>query len=262
MHDVPTDGLDPYRRKWARNDLVLLAAWGLGVRLLRVPIDDLRRQQTRDRMIALARHQIRFVLVTVEPLSASDVALIEDAHQAVAAVEHVIARPSLDAPLPPSPVPRWVAPLGRRPTDGGYFDHFVPHGFTPDDADLARVLAQPCEGLVFRIGSHADDLESSVAACVRASGDRTPVVVVAMPRGAEGRAAVDDEATAQRAVAAFDAALAHPDAIVVLDTTMDHDRGYYPRHGLIDRRGTPRTAYRALLDRVLRSVCRATDASR
>jgi hypothetical protein len=34
----------------------------------------------------------------------------------------------------------------------------------------------------------------------------------------------------------------------VLDTTVDHDRGYFARHGLLDRRGNPRPAFRALAD--------------
>ena len=48
-------------------------------------------------------------------------------------------------------------------------------------------------------------------------------------------------------VEALKAARAYPDAAIFLDTFMDHDRGYYPRHGLIDRRFDPRPALYALI---------------
>jgi hypothetical protein len=48
-------------------------------------------------------------------------------------------------------------------------------------------------------------------------------------------------------VEAVRAARRHPGAAIFLDTFMDHDRGYYPRHGLIDRRFDPRPALYALI---------------
>ena len=71
--------------------------------------------------------------------------------------------------------------------------------------------------------------------------------LILLPRGGEGVAFTDDAAITARVTAAFRAARAYPDVTVVLDTTMDHDRGYFPRHGLIDRRGNPRPAFRELV---------------
>ena len=33
-------------------------------------------------------------------------------------------------------------------------------------------------------------------------------------------------------------------SVVFIDTFVDHDRGYYPRHGLLDRRSNPRLGHR------------------
>ena len=69
-----------------------------------------------------------------------------------------------------------------------------------------------------------------------------------MLRGSETEAFIDDEAVAARVAEAVEAARRHPDTVVFLDTFMDHDRGYYPRHGLIDRRFNPRQSFYALME--------------
>ncbi len=240
--DLPADGLEPFRRKQARNDLVLLATWELGVRVLRLPIDDLRRPATRERLLALARRGQRAVLFTAEPLTPDDLALIRAHADALAAVEFVVPRAWIDRPLPELPVPRWVAAFGRGPTEAGrYFNHFAPHGFRVDDADLPRATAG--DGLVFRVEPD-EDLGATVARV--AAVPRAAMVSVVLPRAGEGAAAVDDAAVERCVRAAFAAAVAHSSLTIVLDTTMDHDRGYFPRHGLLDRRGNPRPAFRAL----------------
>lgn len=243
--DIPADGLDPFRRKQARNDLVLLASWELGVHLWRVPLEDLRRPATRERLLALGTRGQRVVVWTAEPLSDSDMALLASCRAIVEAVELIVPRAWLDRPLPACPVPRWVAAFGRRPAeDGRYFSHFAPHGFTPDDPDLARAGG---EGILFRVDPDVDPGVGIAAADVagRRLG-RTVAALVLLPRLGEGAAFTDDDAVTRRVVAAFHAARARPDVRVILDTTMDQDRGYFPRHGLIDRRGNPRPAFRAL----------------
>lgn len=240
--DLPADGLEPFRRKQARNDLVLLATWELGVTRLRLPIDDLRRPETRERLAALARWGQRAVLWTAEPLSPADEALIAAHAGVVEAVELVTPRAWIDRPLRPLAVPRWVAAFGRAPTEGGrYFNHFAPHGFRADDPDLPRATAG--DGLVFRIEPD-EDAQAAVARI--AAIPRAAMAVVLLPRAGEAAIAADDEAVERVVRSAFAAAAAHPSLAVVLDTTVDHDRGYFPRHGLLDRRGNPRPAFRAL----------------
>lgn len=242
--DLPADGLDPYRRKQARNDLVLLATAELGVPLLRLPIDDLRAPATRERLVAwVARSAVQVVVFTAEPLTEQDRELIAAHRAAIRAVELIVPRAHLGRELPALPVPRWIAPHGRHADEvGGYFSHFAPLGFRLGDPDLARAGG---EGLVFRVEPD-QELESAVAAIGRAAGARTGVALVVTPRGGESACFADDDALTERVLAADRAARAHPDVVVVLDTTVDHDRGYFPRHGLLDRRGNPRPAFEAL----------------
>lgn len=179
--DIPADGLDPFRRKQARNDLTLLAAWELGVTALRLPMEDLRRPATRSRLLALAERGLRAALYTAEPLSEEDLRLLDAHREAVLAVELILPRPWLDRPLVDLPVPRWVAPFGRSSVESGrYFNHFAPHGFGLDDPDLGRAGG---EGLLFRV-----DPEVEPGAGVAAAGDaaarlgRNAAALVLLPR--------------------------------------------------------------------------------
>ena len=244
--DIPADGLDPFRRKQARNDLVLFASWELGVTLLRLPFEDLRRPATRERLLALRHRGQRAVLYTAERLSEADLALVDEHRDAIVAVEFIVPRLWLDRPLPNVAVPRWVAAFGRHATEEGrYFSHFAPHGFLPGDPDLSRVGG---EGILFRIDPGTDPAAGIAAAREAGSAlGKAIAALILLPRGGEGVAFTDDAAITARVTAAFRAARAYPDVTVVLDTTMDHDRGYFPRHGLIDRRGNPRPAFRELV---------------
>ncbi len=74
------------------------------------------------------------------------------------------------------------------------------------------------------------------------------MVIVELPRGSESAMFDDDEAVAERVAETADAARSEPDVDVFLDGFMDHDRGYYPRHGLIDRSFNPRPALYRLIE--------------
>ncbi len=243
--DIPADGLDPFRKKQARNDLMLWATWELGVELLRLPLGDLRSPVTRPRLLALAGKGQRVVLYSPEPLSSSDLELIEEAAATgvLAAMELILPRAWLDRALPTLPVPRWVAPLGRAPLQtGAYFSHFTPHGFTADDPDLGRSLGERC---LFRIDPEVDPVEGLERAARAAPGRAAALVLT--PRNGEGRSFDDDAALCSRVERTLRAAERFPEIPVILDTFMDHDRGYFPRIGLLDRRGNPRPAYFQLL---------------
>jgi hypothetical protein len=245
--DLPASGLEPFRRKRARDDLALLATWELGVPWLRVPLDDLRAAETRARMLAVASKGQRFVLFTADPLTEEVVALLREAREAVEAVELVVPRSELERPLPELPVPRWVSVYGRRPGEARtYFSHFTPSGFSVDDPDAARAGG---EGLVFRIEPD-EDLASAVAAIgARAAAlGRRAVGIVSLPGAGEARAATDDEAVTRAVEEAWRAAGGSPEVRLFLDLTVDHDRGYHPRHGLLDRHHHPRPAFRRLVE--------------
>jgi hypothetical protein len=73
-------------------------------------------------------------------------------------------------------------------------------------------------------------------------------VNVELPRAGESRVFDDDGAVADRVEEAVRAAIDFPSVSIFLDGFMDHDRSYYPRHGLIDRRFNPRPALYRLIE--------------
>lgn len=242
--DVPCDNLDPFRRKRARNDLALLAAVQLGATTLRLPLSDLRWPEPRARLLELSHLGLKVVLFTAEPVDEATADLLSWHADVVQAVELVWPRHLLDRPLPTLPVPRWLSVHGKAEArDDAYFSHFPVPGFAPGDPALSHLPV--CEGLVIQVPPGVGPWEG-VAAAVRAAGDRTPVAQVILPRGGEGVAFTDDGAQTRRVVEALLAARAFPQARVQLETFVDHDRGYYPRIGLVDRRGDPRPAWHAL----------------
>jgi hypothetical protein len=137
---------------------------------------------------------------------------------------------------------------------GGPGHHFVTSGFaTGGDPLLERWLEADPDGvaaeLVFRI-PWPDPVGAGVAAAAAeasAAGRRT-VVNVELPLASESVVFDDDGAVADRVAEAVAAANTHPEVVVFLDGFMDHDRSYYPRHGLIDRRSNPRPALYRLIE--------------
>jgi 3',5'-cyclic AMP phosphodiesterase CpdA len=240
VYDVPADGLDPFRRKRARNDLAVLAAWSLGARRLRLPLQDLRDDGTRQRLLDLAHLGFRVVFWTVEGLQQGDQGLVALHREWIDAVEFVVPRALLDRALPELLVPRLVAAFGRvAGSTAAYFSHFAPHGFAIDDVDLSRAQG---DGVLLRMEPE-DDPFAFLARAAEIAGAQ---VLCLLPRAGESDCYTDDSAIAARVQAIFLAARLHPQVPVWLDTFEDHDRGYFTRHGLIDRRGNPRPAWQVL----------------
>ena len=92
----------------------------------------------------------------------------------------------------------------------------------------------------------ASGIEASAGAVVR-----WEIIVqpdqIEMPRALESGVFDNDDAVARRVAEAAAVGLRHPEVPMFLDGFMDHDRGYYRRHGLIDRRFNPRPAMHALI---------------
>ena len=127
--------------------------------------------------------------------------------------------------------------------------HFVAHGFSPgDDVDSLARRAGDADEIVFRVAPDAAVWESVAQAAELVAGHGFRAVInVQLPRREEGRMFDDDVLVANRVVEAEVAARAFRDTTVFIDGFIDHDRGYYPRVGLLDRRGDPRGGLRALV---------------
>jgi len=252
---LPTDGLDPFVRKMVRNDYPLLALQESRITDVRVPAEDIMSTDRRRRLTDLGRLRLRFTVFSVGPPDAAIVSAIDESAPAVVRWE-IIIQPDRIEPvlsnLGRSPVPRALAPIV--PIGSGGIQHFVTHGFDPRADDLlSRSVdagaAELFEEFVYRVapGHPVEQAVSLAIRSARAIGIGASMIIE-MPRGGETDVFDDDEQIAHRAVEASAARLRHPDIPMFLDGFMDHDRGYYRRHGLIDRRCNPRPGLHALIN--------------
>jgi 3',5'-cyclic AMP phosphodiesterase CpdA len=258
--DFPTAGLDEFRRKRIRNDALILALWEARIRDVRVPLEDLSTPDGARRMKDLSVQGARFGVFSAGVPDRRTIdtvrSLVPDIHR-------------WEIIVPPDRFEDVLGSIGGEDLGGlriaiapivpvGVSDapvhHFVTAGFgVRDDPMLERWNRIDTDGrfgeLVFRIpwtepmGNGAGRAGEHAEVC-----GRQAVVIQELPRASESATFDDDEAVAERVAEAARAAIAEPGVAVFLDGFMDHDRGYYPRHGLIDRSFNPRTAQQRLIE--------------
>ncbi len=260
VSDLPTAGLDEFTRKRIRNDAPLLALWEARIRNVRVPLEDLSTPDGAARMTNLTARGMRFGAFsagvpdrrTVETVRS----LAPDLHR-----WEVIAPPDRFDDVIASiggenfaDVHLAIAPIVPVGAPDAAVHHFVAAGFgVLDDPSLDRWhqadRIDRFDEFVFRI-PWTDEIGNglTMARDQAAAIGRRAIVIVELPRGSESSVFDDDDLVADRVAGAARAARSTPDVNVYLDGFMDHDRGYYPRHGLIDRSLNPRPALYRLIE--------------
>ncbi len=261
MQIPATGGVQEFGRKWARNDYPLLALWEMGARLSKVPEMDLAEAATRQRMELLARMGHRYV-VTSLGRPKLELTRGQAAAAGVAAFEVNATLQTFQRQQ--GALREWRETTGTQVFfskihtfddshfDGKHFSHFVKAGFTLDEleraADLVRegVASGAIDGVTVRVEPEEDFLLAAGRIRAFAQATRSQVLVslkTSGPNLATERA--DDRWLAGRLAQAMVLSQAGEQVRFVFDTFMDVDRGYYPRHGFIDRRFDPRPAARA-----------------
>ena len=258
--EFPTAGLDEFTRKSVRNDAPLLGLWEARIRHLRIPMSDLSRASGVKRMADLSRRAMRFTVFSTGVPDTGTIEIVRDAADVIERWE-IIAPPEQFGPVIDAlqdvevgNVQMAISPIVPIGGPDVSVHHFVAAGFSPSDHSQVDEVLQLDESrifdeIVFRIPfSAAVDTGVREALALVQANRRRAVVLVELPRESESVMFDDDDAVAQRVEDAARATLDNPQATVFLDGFVDHDRGYYPRHGLIDRAFNPRRALYRVID--------------
>jgi hypothetical protein len=258
-----TGGVQEFGRKPARNDYQLMALWEMGVRTLKIPLQDFDDPATlrRGRLMSDVGHD--FVLTS---LGIPDPAVIEsivDGGVAISAVEVNLSLAKAHAriarlqALRRAGVPMLLSHLRTSEEshfDGKHFSHFVNAGLRIEELPLrqpeiaALIDASAIDGVTVRLDWSGDVFAAAHASTELASATGAKVLV-SVKLGSHSLAVANHDDRAIAALAAETVVLSlcsTPELRFVFDTFMDVDRGYFPRNGFIDRRFNPRAANRAV----------------
>jgi hypothetical protein len=261
--------VDEFVRKKTRNDYTVLALWETGIRTLRLPLADLTDETTRRRLHELHRMGSRYGFFTVNTPKPDIIA--EHSHL-VDFLEVILPRETIHDTLPDASrlrealnLPVYVANIEssvHRERTGPKFSHYMSYGFHIDDTSkLETILPKQgtVDGFVFEVGQFDSPLLTiqRISDYAMANGFKALVNVRFAPEDPADYPQ-DHNHNANRVAETAVAGFVHPSVRVLLDTFMDHDRGYFPRAGLYDRRLNPRRA--ALVLRHINSAINAYGA--
>lgn len=254
---TPSGAVDEFERKLARNDYPVLALWEMGLRRLRIPVQDLVNPRIRRRITVLQAAGHLFQVHCYGVPQGED-ALALRAHAGLVDVLEVVIGwdDAADALRGIAQLKRetglqiYLSRVNRRHAgkhEGGRYNHLISHGFTLNEADeLADFFAaspncDAVDGLMFAV---ARDVAPALA--VRAAAEiarriaKTACLYSKSTSASPAESFEDDRANAARVAEAIVAAAGKPDVKIILDTFADSDRGYFVRTGLVDRRYNPK----------------------
>ena len=256
-----TGGVQEFERKIARNDYPALALWEMGVRKLRVPVQDLMNDRVRQRMHVLRAAGHEFLVYCYDMPAADAQRMLVESPGLVTAVEVVLPWSRARAALPTladlrsrSGVEVYLSKLRTHEDakfDGSKFSHFINHGFVVAELDQVRELAthaaahSAIDGFVFRVSRKDSPFEAfhQLSSIGQGLGTR-PMAHVRLAGESAAEAMNNDVDNACRVAEVVFASFLFPHVSPYVDTFMDVDRGYFPRTGFIDRRCNPRLASR------------------
>ena len=253
---APSGALDEFRRKQARNDYTLMALWEMGLRGLRVPIQDLQDARTRRRMEIMTDVGHLFHVYLYGLPNSQEVALLAEHRRVVSQLELVVNWDAIEDNVErlrslcaATQLPIILSRVNRKDRAkhaGGRYNHLISHGFSLEEAgELAGFLGAH-RGLVtgaqFSIPRSISPWRAGagLAAFAKETGAR-PFLYVKSTESSPAQSFEDDTANALRFAEAVIAGVGHG-VEVILDTFDDADRGYFARTGLVDRRLNPRLA--------------------
>lgn len=262
--DMPYNGpMEEFARKRARNDYVLLRLWQMGISKVRTPLRDLNDTEYGPRVQDYHAAGIRFTFfcpgVAAAPLweaCKAHAALID----AVEFVSNTSDLSDMAEDLaafdasggPPVHLGKFHS-SAHEPKQGSKFAHSVSYGFKWEDRDTVLTALRNVDtndtirAVAFQVNMGSDLLERLPE--MNGWATQTGLATVAVIRLADVNPAepnFDDDAILARVRDATAIAGPLEHVTLQLDTCADIDRGYHPRHGLLDGRSNFRPAGRFL----------------
>lgn len=259
----PNNSVSPFTRRRARNDWAVLALEEMGIRRIRLALRELEAEDVRRRVTSLRRRGYEFVAYTHGLPGAAEHELVERDRELLAAWELVLPPAEIDtvaAKLAALDLPCHLSELrdvDRSQLDDANVKHEANYGFQLHEREkIERLCALPAvraafAGLVFRVRRRGEPALTpwsairEIGRLGRHAGMRHQAHLL-FSGSLTAERMVDDPATADRVAEALLATLAAGNVDLCLDTFEDVDRGYFVRHGLVDRRYNPRPAARVL----------------
>ena len=254
---APSGALDEFHRKKMRNDYPLLSLWDMGVRKLRIPLQDFEVADVRERIRAMVHQGHKFTVISqgipnaeYQQLLVDNGDLIERWEVALPLSKLQDATPALRGIRDKATFPIFLAKL-RTKNDivkqGEPYFHLITYGFIPEYADEIAALesdeitGEIFSGYAFRIGrfENLSDRLAEIAALTDKTGIRRSATIF-MADNNPALHQCDDLANANRMAEGLFAATQFPKLDVFIDTYMDLDRGHSVRNGVIDRHCNPR----------------------
>jgi hypothetical protein len=268
------NSVSPFTRRRARNDWAVLALQEMGMSRVRVPLPELAAADAVERMATLQAAGFDFFVYScgipnerTDRLIRAHRALLagwelildlDEVEPAARRIAAIVGRQSGDLPCFLNPLRNAVAGgQDRSAVDGANVKHEANYGFHTTDLPQAGELAgrdtvrSTFRGFVFRNRRRGEPSPPpwtavrEVDELGRASGLRHQVHVLFSGQLTAERLE-DDRDTANRVAEAALASHLAAGVDLFLDTFEDVDRGYFVRHGLVDRRYNPRLAARVL----------------
>lgn len=265
--DLPFNGpMEEFTRKRARNDYSLLRLMQMGISTLRVPLHEFIEQSSRQRLADYAALGFTYDVICPQSLSDQIDMAIDGLKNTIASIEYVLPNDSEHWQYPAAkhrqnvPMHIGFAASGAHSANSNKpFAHSVSAGFEisaihtilewlqQHDADIniAGVMVQiPWES---NLTVAVEEIERIFA--------NSPYYCVINLRIAPSNPAdenVADERITNRIHTALKLCDSSAKIHLLLDTFMTIDRGYSPRHGLIDRLGNLTPAGTSLCEEPIR----------
>ena len=252
----PSGSLDEFDRKRMRNDYALMALVETGVRRVRIPATDLLVPEHRARLEDCACLGFQFTLFS---FGFPDKRLLDAVGNAKGLIDMwEICDTTEELPDVVDVVRATVKAAGMslylsrirtredQESAGGKYHHMIVHGFTRDDNKQIKQIAglAGVDGLVFRIEGATSPWEAARCALAACSSHGLKASLhIRMTKGSPGSQQTDDDWVANRVAEAIATACAFEDIHVYADTFADVDRGYYRRHGVVNRFYNPRPGF-------------------